>query len=182
MNVSTKSFNASTKSTVEYLSDFPPDGRPLKIFCGTWNMGNAKGENIDSFIPKNGLDYDIIAIGVQESTYKTNIGPNTPKSQRKQGPASIKRVASKRFDTAIQDIGESFDPSIGLCIDQFAAVLGTDFFEVEHASRFQMQLVVFARTKFMNHITFAEKAAENTGIMHIIPNKVGYSSFRIVMG
>ncbi|ETV80101.1 hypothetical protein H257_06494 [Aphanomyces astaci] len=48
--------------------------RTLKIFTGTWNVGNkmppATPAGIKSWVPEGGGDYDIVAIGLQESTYK----------------------------------------------------------------------------------------------------------------
>ncbi|ETW09428.1 hypothetical protein H310_00033 [Aphanomyces invadans] len=48
--------------------------RTLKVFTGSWNVGNkmppATSEGIHGWVPKGGDDYDIVAIGLQESTYK----------------------------------------------------------------------------------------------------------------
>lgn len=42
----------------------------MKVFVGTWNMGNAIApENkrlMNTFLPGSGTGYDIVAVGVQE--------------------------------------------------------------------------------------------------------------------
>ena len=111
-------------------------------------MGNAKGEGIQHFIPINGKDYDIIAIGLQESTYSMKDGDEV-KDGSNASEGCIKHLAS-----------------------EFAAVLGKDFFVLEHARRAQMQLYVYARLNLQSAISNIEKSAENTGFLHIFPNKV----------
>jgi len=39
----------------------------LKVFVGTWNLGDAEPNNLSAFIPKTG--YDVYFIGTQESHY-----------------------------------------------------------------------------------------------------------------
>lgn len=43
----------------------------LKIFITTWNMGNAEAEGMERIFEERKVttDYDIIVIGLQESTY-----------------------------------------------------------------------------------------------------------------
>ena len=125
-------------------SDNAKTGRAIKVFCGTWNMGNAKGESIQNFVPPSGKDFDIIAIGLQESTY--SVGDD------------VKDTAS---EGCIKHLG-----------NEFATILGKDFFVLEHARRAQMQLYVYARTNLQSAISHIEKSAENTGFLHIFPNKV----------
>lgn len=127
-------------------SDNAKTGRAVKVFCGTWNMGNAKGEGIQHFVPPNGKDYDVIAIGLQESTYSVG-------DEVKDGNSSS--------EGCIKHLG-----------NELATILGKDFFVVEHARRAQMQLYVYARTNLQSSISNVEKSAENTGFLHIFPNKV----------
>jgi hypothetical protein len=130
--------------------DHEKSSRQAKIFCGTWNMGNAQGENMKHFIPEDGNDYDIIAIGLQESTYK--IG-----DESKEG--------SSTSEGCIKHLSQELE-----------TILGKNFFIVEHARRAQMQLYIFARVTLKKHITNIEKSAENTGFLHIFPNKVANSN------
>lgn len=48
----------------------------LKVFIMSWNMGNApEGGLKNVFTEKNATDaYDVIVLGLQESTYKTKDG------------------------------------------------------------------------------------------------------------
>lgn len=48
----------------------------LKVFIMSWNMGNAPEKGIKNvFSEKNATDtYDIIVLGLQESTYKSKDG------------------------------------------------------------------------------------------------------------
>ncbi|KAF0693475.1 Aste57867_15572 [Aphanomyces stellatus] len=62
-----------------------PEGqeRTLKLFTGTWNVGNkmppSTSQDINCWIPEGGGDYDIIAVGLQESTYKKKSNaPDSP--------------------------------------------------------------------------------------------------------
>lgn len=56
-----------------YLNNLlsPKGTENLKVFITTWNMGNAEAEGLSSiFTEKNAVDnFDIFAIGLQESTY-----------------------------------------------------------------------------------------------------------------
>lgn len=133
--------------------DHEKTSRQAKIFCGTWNMGNAKGENMKNFIPENGQDYDIIAVGLQESTYK--IG-----DESKEG--------SSTSEGCIKHLSQELE-----------TILGKSYFIVEHARRAQMQLYIFARVSLRKHITNIEKSAENTGFLHIFPNKVSNANSQL---
>jgi hypothetical protein len=119
-------------------------GRKAKVFCGTWNMGNAQGERVGHFLPKNGGDYDVFAIGLQESTY--SVGDDNK--------------ASLHFEPCLKHLRE-----------EFASILGPDFYIVEHARRAQLQLYVFAKISLQKSISHVQKSAENTGFLHIFPNK-----------
>ena len=127
--------------------------RSVKIFCGTWNMGNAKGELVDSFLPAKGGDYDIIVVGLQESTYTVEYAADD----------DAKRSISEKmaYEQSIKDLSRDF-----------CSILGSNFFIVEHARRAQLQLFIFAKLSLKSVIGHVEKSAENTGFLHIFPNKV----------
>lgn len=126
--------------------DHEKSSRQAKIFCGTWNMGNAQAEGLKFFIPEDGKDYDIFAIGLQESTY--TVGDES------------------------KDGGSTSEGCIKHLSQELETIIGKSFFIVEHARRAQMQLFVFARVSLKKHISNIEKSAENTGFLHIFPNKV----------
>ena len=127
--------------------------RSVKIFCGTWNMGNAKGELVDSFLPAKGGDYDIIVVGLQESTYTVEYAADD----------DVRRSISEKmaYEQSIKDLSRDF-----------CSILGSNFFIVEHARRAQLQLFIFAKLSLKSFISHIEKSAENTGFLHIFPNKV----------
>jgi hypothetical protein len=52
-------------------------------------------------------------------------------------------------------------------------VLGDDFELVEHNKNAQMQLMIFARKSIVPFIANSHTSCENTGFMHLLPNKGG---------
>ena len=43
----------------------------IKVLVGTWNVGNAMPpSDLDPWVPLGGGDFDVIALGVQESNYE----------------------------------------------------------------------------------------------------------------
>jgi hypothetical protein len=44
----------------------------IRLMTASWNMGNAAAEGLQELIPNKGGDFDIIVLGLQESTYTTN--------------------------------------------------------------------------------------------------------------
>jgi len=63
-------FFMKEKSTIDQVSNWP--ARKLKIFIGSWNVGNAfPPDDLSPWLPKDGIGYDIIAVGVQECKYGT---------------------------------------------------------------------------------------------------------------
>jgi len=56
------------------------------VLCFTWNMGDAKPleEELEHWLPKEGADFDLIAIGVQECSYSDwTKSPQRTKKRRK---------------------------------------------------------------------------------------------------
>lgn len=45
-------------------------GNHIRLFIGSFNVGNAQVTSLDGWIPQHGGDYDIIVVGLQESTFK----------------------------------------------------------------------------------------------------------------
>lgn len=66
----TTSSNDARASPVSTNADKPP----LKILVASWNVGNAMPpkdpQKIHEWIPEGGGDFDVIAIGLQESSYR----------------------------------------------------------------------------------------------------------------
>ena len=46
------------------IEEYNSNSRSLKVFCGSWNMGNAAARDIEYFIPSKGGVYDLISIGL----------------------------------------------------------------------------------------------------------------------
>ena len=48
--------------------------RKIKLWVGTWNVGNkmppTSAQDIEPWIPQGGGEFDLIALGLQESSYK----------------------------------------------------------------------------------------------------------------
>jgi hypothetical protein len=139
-------------------------GRILEIFCGSWNMGNAPADGLDKFIPSMGGNFDLLAIGLQESQYKVDAASSS---------SSSSSAANKNTSNFLENMEKAFDPSIAHLAGQISSILGPDFYLVDHANRYQMQLLIFARMKLQKAIKNIEKTVENTGIMGVWPNKGG---------
>jgi hypothetical protein len=45
----------------------------LKLFVASWNVGNAKPDGIEQLLPVGGGGYDLIVLGMQESTYTAEL-------------------------------------------------------------------------------------------------------------
>jgi endonuclease/exonuclease/phosphatase family metal-dependent hydrolase len=122
----------------------PFRGDKIKILITTWNMGNAEPAGLQSiFGSKSDIEnFDVFAIGLQESTYTMKAG------------------------------GKDAD-----CISQLAALLkeifGPNYYLVAHCHRAQMQLYLFAKGSLKHRIGNLEMSIENTGFLHVFPNKGG---------
>eukprot|EP01031_Cornospumella_fuschlensis_P028480 gene28479-34377_t len=85
--------------------------------------------------------------------------------------------ATEKFDIFAIGLQESTykcdTDSIQHLAKQVTGFLGPNFFQVEHCHRAQLQLYVFARTSLKHRIRNVDKSIENTGILHVFPNKGG---------
>ena len=84
--------------------------------------------------------FDLIVLGLQESTYGTSWFSKSCVSE---------------------------------LLDNIADVLGSSWVQVQHAKRAQMQMVMYCRKSVRGRITRTEIAVENTGFLHVLPNKGG---------
>mmetsp|Transcript_8288 Transcript_8288/g.10902 ORF Transcript_8288/g.10902 Transcript_8288/m.10902 type:complete len:734 (+) Transcript_8288:154-2355(+) len=66
----TKKENGIRRVSLDGDAPLHKGGSEIKLFVGSFNMGNAEIENIGEWIPAKGGEYDIIALGMQESTFK----------------------------------------------------------------------------------------------------------------
>lgn len=137
----------------------------IRMGVMTWNMGNASpGEDwVTTAFPEGGKDFDLIAIGMQESTYQMS-AIETAQS------AEVNPGVKQRRGSQIVDV------AIGACIGALFATIERslpDFQIVKHCHRVQMQLYVLVRKPLFEHVDNVEFAIENTGFMHLFPNKGG---------
>ena len=144
--------------------------RILEIFTGTWNMGNAEpdAEALEQFVPHRGGPFDILAIGLQESNYKVASASSAKSADQQPGA-----IGSGKTSSFMENVEKAFDPSITHLTQQICAILGPEYHVVDHANRYQMQLLVFAHSTVQKSIKHVEKSVENTGILHVLPNKGG---------
>mmetsp|Transcript_24844 Transcript_24844/g.41402 ORF Transcript_24844/g.41402 Transcript_24844/m.41402 type:complete len:642 (+) Transcript_24844:209-2134(+) len=112
-----------------------------KVFIMSWNMGNAEAEGLENVFTEQNIvgQYEIIVLGLQESTY----------SMKNNGDC-IAHLQS-----------------------MVKGIMGGNYFQVMHAHRAQMQLYVFAMKSLQRRITNVQKSVENTGFLHVFPNKGG---------
>jgi len=182
-------------STTDIKVGINADGVPPNIRLGimTWNMGNASpgDEWVNTAFPNRGQDFDVIAIGMQESTFSMTTlkdvhkgdeqvaagSPPVPAAKAASpGPAvdSGKRPESVRRISIFKGGGiqEALAPCVGAVRDSIEQSL-PDFQVVEHCRRVQMQLYVLVRKSLFPHVSNVKSAAENTGLFSIFPNKGG---------
>eukprot|EP00463_Aulacantha_scolymantha_P004484 TRINITY_DN5602_c0_g1_i1.p1 TRINITY_DN5602_c0_g1~~TRINITY_DN5602_c0_g1_i1.p1 ORF type:complete len:111 (+),score=4.81 TRINITY_DN5602_c0_g1_i1:129-461(+) len=68
LDLQSPKFVGHRKMLLNRLNTSTGSTRNIKIFCGTWNLGNSPPPRLlKSWIPPN--EYDIYAIGVQECIY-----------------------------------------------------------------------------------------------------------------
>ena len=115
--------------------------RNLEIFCGSWNMGNAMAEGLEAFVPSKGGNYDLVAIGLQESTYKVDASVKAADSQQ---ASSSKDATTHTFQ---ENMEKAFDPSIAHLTGKICAILGSDFYMVNQ-SHFHESFKTSANTKY----------------------------------
>eukprot|EP00754_Rhynchopus_humris_P034200 Rhum_TRINITY_DN15544_c0_g1::Rhum_TRINITY_DN15544_c0_g1_i1::g.161178::m.161178/K15909/SHIP2, INPPL1; phosphatidylinositol-3,4,5-trisphosphate 5-phosphatase 2 len=124
----------------------PMSTTPLRIFCGTWNMGDApppdlnnSSQRLSDFLhPEE--NYDIVCVTVQECEYKPRYGN-----------ASCEEDWNKTVE----------------------AVMGPGYYRVEKHSMWSIRILVLARNEYKPFITQVRKAQEATGVARVGGNKGG---------
>eukprot|EP01038_Epipyxis_sp_PR26KG_P007396 gene7396-10080_t len=115
----------------------------LKLFVATWNMGNAEPEGFQALLFEREEKFDMYVIGLQESTY------------------------------SISNKNASGDACIPHLINHLKTIMGSNYHMLEHCYRAQLQLYIFVANHLKDKITNIETKIENTGILHVFPNKGG---------
>jgi len=146
----------------------------------TWNMGNASpgDEWVKTAFPNGGEDFDIIVIGMQESTFSMTTVKDVNKGRDDLPPmppadASPDTRGSSRLSIfKAGGIQDALAPCVGALRDSIDQSL-PEFTLIEHCRRVQMQLYVLIRKSMFPHVSNIKSAAENTGLFSIFPNKGG---------
>jgi hypothetical protein len=167
---------------------------PVRLLCGTFNLGNAKPEDdLSPWIPKFGGDYDIIVIASQECTYseKSKKGDDDDEDET---PIALEATHSSRSflagarATAAEGLSSggllgaisstasfiSGQAAVAASCDFFAIVqrhLGLDFTLLQSVLMWQTGILVFIRRSFLPLVTCVESGAEATGLLGVAPNK-----------
>jgi len=137
--------------------------RNVRLLVATWNAGNAEPDpsQFKHMMPDKGEGYDMIVIGLQESTYALGVSKT---DEEPKAPAATTSEDSSNNSLLL--------PCVEHLSKQFCSHLGSNFYMVAHNRRAQLQLFVFARITLQSSINNIEKTSENTGFMHVFPNKV----------
>jgi hypothetical protein len=130
----------------------------MKVRVCTFNVGNAEpSANLDPWIPSAGLledgsQVDVIAVGLQECSYKAADGGEEPAINLKGDKSAIK---SFHF------------------VNKISNILGGEYLQVEVGFLMQMRLALFVHQTHRRAIEGVEKSQEATGIAHVGGNKGG---------
>ena len=80
------------------------------------------------------------------------------------------------FDVVCLVLQESTYPNID-CMQietkKFSSYVGDEYYMVQHCQRAQLQLFLFAKKLLKDSISNVEQSVENTGFLHLFPNKGG---------
>lgn len=155
------------------------DKSELKILLCTGNLGNAEPttESLMAWIPPDGCcdqvtpldgvtslgegNFDLIVIGMQESTWKTtsDVLEDTKNNETDISEADILR-AMEAHDTATLR-------------QKVRDILGESYFQVAEESRGQMRLHVWAAECVIDDIDDITITGANTGVGNVLANKGG---------
>lgn len=136
------------------------DHETIRILTIQWNVGNARPNGFHDLIPKNGDGFDLIVLGLQESTYY--VPSAVVREESMEGDRESKKSMKDRFSPCYQDI-----------LDQIGEVIGKEFTLIRSTARMQMQLVIYSRKHLRPIIRNVRISKENTGYLHVFPNKGG---------
>lgn len=79
----------------------PPSGEPpLRVLTCSWNCGNAPVADLSPWIPKGGLGYDVIAVGLMECTFTEKTAKKSKKLAESGGQSDKANEAEEDDDDA----------------------------------------------------------------------------------
>ena len=146
--------------------------KELSVLISTWNMGDAKPpDRLDELLGTgSSQEYEnkscitgnkpsIIAIGVQESSYKVNGSDSTRASEEYQD-----KLSSQHLFRLLQ-----------VCA-------GADYRVVVEKSLWKIRLIILVHNAIADEVKQVQVASEATGIMNVIGNKGGVVASMVVGG
>jgi len=70
--------NSTTHRASEAIRslEWDSEGKDLKVMCCTWNVGNMNPKGFFPLVPSGGNGVDLVAVGLQESTWGTSLDSN----------------------------------------------------------------------------------------------------------
>jgi hypothetical protein len=165
----------------------------LKVLVCTANLGNAQPtlESMEEWIPTGGVrvvvnplaegapllrgNFDLIAIGMQESTWES-----TSASARRLSTTDPTRQ-SMRMSKRVLTTSEGAEGILNAMEDQNRTalremvqdILGDDYYQVAEEERGQMRLHLWASGAVVDDIEHIKISGANTGIGNLIANKGG---------
>ncbi|KDO29986.1 hypothetical protein SPRG_05175 [Saprolegnia parasitica CBS 223.65] len=169
--------------------------RPLKVLVGTWNVGNkmppSTPEGLHAWIPQHGGDFDVIAIGLQESSFKKHASSHEVLEKTESiedddeddddataaadaAPAEQAEVPVERTEPPVLVKSASSKRSLlphYAFFQQLEDHVGASYTVAGSIELMEIRLIVFVHTR--NKCTDVEKTTEATGVGNVIGNKGG---------
>jgi hypothetical protein len=155
------------------------EGDALSLLVCTANIGNAEPtqESMEAWIPLRGAcesvetldgddapmhgNFDIIAVGMQESTWA-----------EKSTTVELKRASKEEINE--DDIVNAMeDHNTATLREMMQDILGEDYSEVAEDQRGQMRLFIWASNEVAEDIADVKVSGANTGIGNVMANKGG---------
>jgi len=169
--VFTTGYEHSTRERANSLRPPTATSRKLSMMISTFNMGNAQCDEIDMLVPQLGDGIDLFVLGFQESTW----GSVYPTKYSQPGPETrTEEALSARSAASVQSrSSHSMEACVGQLLGSIECVLGGGYELVAHNKNVQMQLMIFAKKSLAPVIRNISMSQENTGFLHLLPNKGG---------
>ncbi|OQS02462.1 phosphatidylinositol-3,4,5-trisphosphate 5-phosphatase [Thraustotheca clavata] len=152
---------------------------PLQVLIGSWNVGNKMPPtSVDPWLPQGGGGFDVIAVGLQESSFKKSSSSSndvfdeddddeengevvevtevSPPKQLQKSPSNASKRNLNSHYPFYQQLEEHF---------------GQDYVIAGHVDLMEIRLIVFVHNR--HEFTDVEKITEATGVGNVIGNKGG---------
>eukprot|EP00300_Choanocystis_sp_HF-7_P021739 c20833_g1_i1.p1 GENE.c20833_g1_i1~~c20833_g1_i1.p1 ORF type:complete len:835 (+),score=212.35 c20833_g1_i1:127-2631(+) len=169
----------------------------LKVFIVTWNVGNAMplASEMNAWITPHAKQCDIIAVGLQESVFKSPKEENKPKKNKRErshnsnntpepslhmprqgsiqaeklGRHSSTHALNKALNNKVLGRAKKHDKLESL----IKSHVGSAFSSIRRARMGAIRLLVFVKTELRPLVSDVSKTSKATGIGGVIGNKGG---------